>query len=65
MCKCCEGEKSFMHIVVERLLGNEDVFFIIMGNYVYIATEDGHINVKTRWRINYCPMCGKKLGGLK
>lgn len=65
MCEYCSGEKSFMNIIVENIFINEDVFFIIIGNYIYLATEDGNINTNTRWEINYCPMCGRNLGGIK
>lgn len=64
MCKYCSGEESFMNVIVENIFINEDVFFIIIGNYIYLATEDGNINKNTRWKINYCPMCGRKLGGI-
>ena len=57
MCKYCSGESSFMHIVVQQLFGNKDVFFIIIDKYIYLATKDGDINKNTRWKINYCPMC--------
>lgn len=57
MCEYCSGEKSFMNVIVENLFINEDVFFIIIGNYIYLTTEDGNINKNTRWKINYCPMC--------
>ena len=63
MCEYCSGEESFMNIIVENLFKEENVFFIIIGNYIYLATEDGNINRKTRRKINYCPMCGRKLGG--
>ena len=60
MCEYCSGERSIMNLVVETFK-KENVFFNIIGNWIYLIRKDGTININTRWGINYCPMCGRKL----
>lgn len=60
MCEYCSGERSIMNLVVETFK-KENVFFNIIGNWIYLIRKDGTININTRWRINYCPMCGTRL----
>ena len=65
MCKYCTGERSVMHLVVTNYLGEEGVFFYIIGNWIYLVKEDGSIDINTRCEITYCPMCRQKVGGIK
>ena len=55
MCECCEGEKTRKAIacMAGNILGIPDENMLVAQRYdaTYIWT-----------RINFCPMCGRKLG---
>ena len=55
MCKYCEKEEAI------TLMMNEDVFDIqVLDDFLYVWCACGKHQTT---QINYCPMCGKKLGG--
>lgn len=61
MCGYCEGE----HHVEFYDDGFETVEVVIVCDklYVDVHCDDYMYNVNTSTPINYCPMCGRKLGG--
>ena len=57
MCEYCEKEK---HI---EELNSDNIYLEIYGKHLRIIGKIYSINFGRDMLINYCPMCGRKLGG--
>lgn len=53
MCKHCEDKKSIAKFI------DKNILYVNEGE-LNVTTEDGRITYSAD--INYCPMCGRKLG---
>ena len=59
-CEYCshKGIESLIEFELE-IGGNLDV--VIVGNKIQIYTHNGSLEVDEEFKINYCPVCGRKL----
>lgn len=60
MCKVCESKESLISIDVSYLFKQNNLKFAVLGDKIYLV-YDNKIDVKMSWKINYCPVCGRKL----
>ena len=60
MCKVCESEEALISIDISYLFKQSNFKFAVLGDKIYLA-EDNKLNIEMYWKINYCPICGKKL----
>ena len=56
MCKYCEEERK----LEER--ENDNIYFTIYGRFLRVQGRVLSIPLGRSAKINYCPMCGRKLG---
>nr|DAZ28031.1 MAG TPA: Rad50 zinc hook motif [Caudoviricetes sp.] len=62
MCEYCEGKKKLKS---SNFCGSAE--FQILGNYLDIFGDEKKFNIfkkiyRPSFNINYCPMCGRRLG---
>lgn len=56
MCKYCEKEKR----IEEQK--NDNIYFKIYGKHLQVIGKVYSLSIGRDVIINYCPMCGRKLG---
>lgn len=61
MCEYCEG-KHHVHLYDDGF-ETVEVLIVCRRLYVDVSCDDYTYNVNTSAPINFCPMCGRELGG--
>lgn len=56
MCEYCEKEKHIEEII------DDNIYLEIYGKHLRIIGKIFSVNFGRDMLINYCPMCGRKLG---
>ena len=68
MCEYCEKEKKLIETeeadyIWEKFCGYEDRFVFVDRGYLRYTTDDySCLDHGEKIKINFCPMCGRKLG---
>lgn len=57
MCEYCEKGKR----IEEN--DNDNIYLEIYGRFLKVSGKVIHIPIERIRKINYCPICGRKLGG--
>ena len=61
MCKYCEGDLYNKKYLYEDKYG-DNTAFINDENEIYVSIREEEYIDEMKFKINYCPMCGRKLG---